>query len=178
MSPEDAAKFASVLNKLIANDPALKTSADVKALKAASKTKRTKEVLNWRGGGGFKVAHLSPVCFHYDPELDRVMLTPEATGETLIESVAANLGFTLLHPDDDYIFDARRGNTLLNVFEGVATIEVVDFLVSHIQPGETIVLAATAVMDGVRQHLRKTVRGSRVVALPDDMFRYSESGDQ
>lgn len=178
VSPEDAAKFASVLNKLIANDPALKTSADVKALKAASKTKRTKEVLNWRGGGGFKVAHLSPVCFHYDPELDRVMLTPEATGETLIESVAANLGFTLLHPDDDYIFDARRGNTLLNVFEGVATIEVVDFLVSHIQPGETIVLAATAVMDGVRQHLRKTVRGSRVVALPDDMFRYSESGDQ
>lgn len=178
VTPEDAAKFTNVLNKLIADDPVLKKSAEMKALKAASKTKRTKEIVNWRGGGGFQVAHLSPVCFHYDPELDRVMLTPEATGETLIESVAANLGFTLLHPDDDYIFDARRGNSLLNVIEGVATIDVVDSLVSHVQPGETIVLAATAVMDGVRQHLRKAVKGSRVVALPDDVFNYSKDGDQ
>lgn len=178
VSPEDAAKFTSVLNKLIKDDPELKKSVEVKTLKAASKTRRTKEVLNWRGGGGFQVAHLSPACFDYAPELDRVMLTAAATGQTLIESVAANLGFTLLHPDDDYIFDARRGNALLKVVEGVATTEIIDWLASQIQPGETIVLAATTVMDGVRQHLRKLVKGSRVVALPDDMFRYSEGGDQ
>lgn len=178
VSPEDAAKFTSVLNKLIADDPEAKKDARVKALKAAAKTRRTKEVVNWRGGGGFQVAHLSPACFDYDPALDRVMLTAAATGETLIESVAANLGFTLLHADDDYIFDARRGNALLKVVEGVATIEIVDWLASQIQPGETIVLAATTVMDGVRQHLRKLVKGSRVVALPDDVFRYSEGGDQ
>ena len=178
VSPEDAAKFTSVLNKLIKDDPELKKSIEVKTLKAASKTRRTKEVVNWRGGGGFQVAHLSPACFDYAPELDRVMLTAAATGQTLIESVAANLGFTLLHPDDDYIFDARRGNALLKVVEGVATTEIVDWLASQIQPGETIVLAATTVMDGVRQHLRKLVKGSRVVALPDDMFRYSEGGDQ
>lgn len=178
VSPEDAAKFASVLNKLIKDDPELKKSVEVKSLKAASKTRRTKEVINWRGGGGFQVAHLSPACFDYDPALDRVMLTAAATGETLIESVAANLGFTLLHPDDDYIFDARRGNALLKVVEGVATTEIVDWLASQVQPGETIVLAATTVMDGVRQHLRKLVKGSRVVALPDDVFRYAEGGDQ
>lgn len=178
VSPEEAAKFTSVLNKLIKDDPELKKSVEVKTLKAASKTRRTKEVLNWRGGGGFQVAHLSPACFDYTPELDRVMLTAAATGQTLIESVAANLGFTLLHPDDDYIFDARRGNALLKVVEGVATIEIVDWLASQIQSGETIVLAATTVMDGVRQHLRKLVKGSRVVALPDDVFRYSEGGDQ
>lgn len=178
VSPEDAAKFTSVLNKLIKDDPELKKSIEVKTLKAASKTRRTKEVVNWRGGGGFQVAHLSPACFDYAPELDRVMLTAAATGQTLIESVAANLGFTLLHPDDDYIFDARRGNALLKVVEGVATTEIVDWLASQIQPGETIVLAATTVMDGVRQHLRKLVKGSRVVALPDDVFRYSEGGDQ
>lgn len=177
VSPEDAAKFTSVLNKLIKDDPELKKSIEVKTLKAASKTRRTKEVVNWRGGGGFQVAHLSPACFDYAPELDRVMLTAAATGQTLIESVTANLGFTLLHPDDDYIFDARRGNALLKV-EGVATTEIVDWLASQIQPGETIVLAATTVMDGVRQHLRKLVKGSRVVALPDDVFRYSEGGDQ
>lgn len=178
VSPEDAAKFTSVLNKLIKDDPELKKSVEVKTLKAASKTRRTKEVLNWRGGGGFQVAHLSPACFDYAPELDRVMLTAAATGQTLIESVATNLGFTLLHPDDDYIFDARRGNALLKVVEGVATTEIVDWLASQIQPGETIVLAATTVMDGVRQHLRKLVKGSWVVALPDDVFRYSEGGDQ
>lgn len=178
VSPEDAAKFTSVLNKLINDNPELKKSVEVKTLKAASKTRRTKEVLNWRGGGGFQVAHLSPACFDYDTALGRVMLTAAATGETLIESVAANLGFTLLHPDDDYIFDAHRGNALLKVVEGVATTEIVDWLASQIQPGETIVLAATTVMDGVRQHLRKLVKGSWVVALPDDVFRYSEGGDQ
>lgn len=178
VSPEDAAKFTSVLNKLIKDDPELKKSFEVKTLKAASKTRRTKEVVNWRGGGGFQVAHLSPACFDYNPELDRVILTAAATGQTLIDSVAANLGFTLLHADDDYVFDARRGNALLKVVEGVATVEIVDWLASQVQPGETIVLAATTVMDGVRQHLRKLVKGSRVVALPDDVFRYSEGGDE
>lgn len=178
VSPDDAAKFTSVLNKLITDDEDAKKSGIIKQLKAASKTKRTKELLNWRGGGGFQVAHLSPSCFDYDPALDRVMLTAEATGQTLVESVAANLGFTLLHADDDYVFDARRGNALLKVVEGVATTEIVDWLASQIQSGETIVLAATTVMDGVRQHLRRAVKGSRVVALPDDMFRYSEGGDQ
>lgn len=178
VSPDDAAKFVSVLNKLIKDVPDLKKSAEVKALKAASKTKHTKEVVNWRGGGGFHVAHLSPACFDYDSEIDRVMLTAAATGDTLVESVAANLGFTLLHADDDYIFDGRRGNALLKVVDGVATIELVDSLTSHIQPEETIVLAATSVMDGVRQHLRRAVKGSRVVALPDDVFRYSEGGDK
>ena len=146
----------------------------VKRLLATAPSKKR----NWRGGGGFQVAHLSPACFDYAPELDRVMLTAAATGQTLIESVAANLGFTLLHPNDDYIFDARHGNALLKVVEGVATTEIVDWLASQIQPGETIVLAATTVMDGVRQHLRKLVKGSQVVALPDDVFRYSEGGDQ
>lgn len=178
VSPEDAAKFTSVLNKLIADDPEAKKSTIVKQLKASSKTKRTKEVVNWRGGGGFQVAHLSPACFDYDPELDRVILTPKATGDVLVTSVAANLGFDLLHADDDYVFDGRRGNSLLKVIEGVATVEQVDWLVSQIQEGETIVLAATSVMDGAREHLRKACKGSRVVAIPDEIFRYSQGGDQ
>lgn len=177
VSPEDAAKFTSVLNKMIAHDPEAKKDPRVKALKAAAKTKRTKEVVNWRGGGGFHVAHLSPSCFDYDPALDRVMLTPEATGAVLVSSVAANLGFSLLHPDDDVVFDGQRGNSLLKVVEGVATIEEVDRLVEQIQPGETIVLAATVVLDGVREHLRRVCKGSRVVAIPDDLFLYSQGGE-
>lgn len=176
VSAEDAATFTRVLNKLVKDDPEAKKHPLVKALKAASKTARTKDVINWRGGGGFQVAHLSPACFDYDPKLGRVMLTEDATGQVLIESVAANLGFRLLNPDDDYVFDARRGNALLKVIEGVATTEIVDWLASQVQPGETIVLAATSVMDGVREHLRTAVKGSRVMALPDELFPYSEGG--
>lgn len=54
VSPDDAAKFTSVLNKLIADDPAAKQDPCIKALKEAAKTRRTKEVINWRGGGGSK----------------------------------------------------------------------------------------------------------------------------
>lgn len=63
VSADDAAKFTSVLNKLIADDPEARKDPRIKGLKAASKTKRTKDVVNWRGGGGFQVAHLSPSCF-------------------------------------------------------------------------------------------------------------------
>lgn len=175
VSPDDAAKFTTVLKKLIDNDPDVKKSALVKKLKSASKTKFTKEVINWRGGGGFQVAHLSPPCFEYDPILGRVMLTEEATGQVLIESVAANLGFKLLHADDDSVFDGARGNSLLKVHEGIATTDLVDQLVSQLQPDERIVLAATIVQDGVREHLRKACTGSRLIAIPDDIFRYAES---
>ncbi|WP_338089213.1 site-specific DNA-methyltransferase [Nanchangia anserum] len=178
VSPDDAAAFTRVLNKLITNDPEAKKDPRVKALKAAAKTARGADVINWRGGGGFQIAHLSPACFDYDPALDRVLLTADATGDALVASVAANLGFTLSHPDDDYLFDGRRGNALLKVVDGIATTDIVDSLASEIQPGETIVLAATAVMDGVRHHLRQAVKGSRVVAIPDDVFRYTQGGDQ
>lgn len=178
ISADDAQKLTSLLNRAIRDYPDLKKSKDIQAVKQIVKTRRSKDVVNWRGGGGFQVAHLSPACFDYDPELDRVMLTAEATGRTLIESVAANLGFELLHADDDYVFDGRRGNALLKVVEGVAAPAIVDWLVSQVQPGETIVLAATSVMDGVRQQLRKAVKGSRVVALPDDVFRYTQGGDE
>lgn len=178
VSPEDAAKFTSVLNKLIADDPEAKKSPLVKALKAAAKTERTKEVVNWRGGGGFQVARLSPACFDFDPELGLVVLTPEATGETLVKSVAANRGFHLLHADDDYVFDGQRGRSLLKVHEGVASIELVDELLSYLTEGESLVLAATGVADGVREHLRKARPGSRLVHIPDDIFRVSEKGGQ
>lgn len=195
VSPDDAAKFTSVLNKMLKeldesgseadlddgsrpdeDDEPLGKSAAVKALKVAAKTKRTKDVINWRGGGGFQVAHLSPACFDYDPTLDRVMLTDAATGSNLVASVAANLGFRLLDGKAS-IFDGRRGNAMLKVVEGAATIEIVDWLTSQVTAGETVVLAATSVMDGAREHLRRSCKGSRVIAIPDDLFRYSEGGD-
>lgn len=214
MEPDDAATFTRLLNKLVKESPTLAASLDpdaseqnqdksrkrkrkeppskevfdevIKLLKGAAKTARTKEQVNWRGGGGFQVAHLSPACFDYDPNLDRVMLTESATGETLKRAIAANLGFRLLDPDDEtdddtfaaLCFHGRRGNAFLYVYEGAASTGLVDWLVSRIRPGETIVLAVTSVADGIREHLRRSCKGSRVVVIPDDIFRFSKGGDE
>ena len=178
VTAKDAADFTKVLNKLIADNEDMKKDAAIKWLKAKAKTKRLKTVINWRGGGGFHIAHLAPACFDYDETYDRVMLTAAATGETLIRSVAANLGYALLPSSEAGIFDARRGTSYLKVIEGVATEETVDWLVSNLHPGETILLAAVTVMDGVREHLRRSCKGSRVIVLPDDVFSYQRGGEE
>lgn len=177
VSPEDAAKFTQVLNKLIADDPEAKKDSRIKALKAATKTKRSKEVINWRGGGGFQLAHLSPACFDYDPQLDRVFLTEAATGDTLVASIAANLGFQLLQGENP-VFDAKRGKTFLKVVEGIVTVGEIDVLATHLQPNETMTLVATGVLDGVRQYLRQKVKGARIVLIPDEIFKLNKGGDQ
>lgn len=174
VTPEDAANFTSVLNKLVADDPALKNDKAVKALKKLAKTRNLKGVVNWLGGGGFQVAHLAAACFDYDPELDRVVLTDAATGELLVRSVAANLGFTIIPDEERVAFDGRRGKTMLRVVEGLADERLVDDLVAQLADDESLVIAATGVVDGVRERLRKARRGSRVVHIPDGIFSYSK----
>lgn len=178
VSANDAAKFVSVLNKILAEHPEMKKESLVKELKALTKTKKAKGVANWRGGGGFQVAHLSPECFDYDEELNRVVLTDSAHGERLIRSVAANLGFAMLEKEQSYVFDAKRGNAFLKVVESAVTIELVDWLSSHLSQGDSMVIAAVCILDGVREHLRKTARGSRIISIPDDMFRIPQRGDE
>ena len=178
MSADDAADFNKFLNKLIADDDELKKSDAVKRLKNLSKTRKMKEVINWRGGGGFQVAHLSPGCFDYDPKYDSVMLTEAAKGDILIRSVAANLGFRLIDKETGSMFDGEKGRSLLKVIDGVATREVVDWLVSRAEPDKTIVIAAVSIMDGVREYLRKACKGSRIVVIPDDIFHYSKGDEE
>lgn len=178
VSAEDANKFNSILNKLIADDDALKKDETVKKLKALSKTQLTRDTVNWRGGGGFQVAHLSPSCFDYSPVLDRVVLTDAAEGDVLRKSVAANLGFKLLEHRCNSVFDARRGNSMLKVVDGVATVEVAEWLLAQLKPNETLVLAALSIMDGVREYLRHNRKGSRVISIPDDLFHFSKGGEE
>lgn len=175
VSIEDAVVFNQVLNKLLKENPGLKEKDEIKQLKALTKTKKTKSCFNWRGGGGFQVAHLSPACFDYDPELNRVVLTPDATGETLIASVCANLGFNRLEAGS--VFDGRKGKMLLKVFEGYADPELAATLVSQLADDETLMLAATNVLDGTREALRKMRRGSRVARIPEGIFPYKRGAE-
>lgn len=171
VTPEDAQKFNSVLNKVLAANSDLKTEAVVKALKTATKTKNAKGVVNWRGGGGFTVAHLSPQCFDYSPELNLVTLTEAATGPTLVNSVAANLNFALT-PNNRH-FDGKRGSMFLKVVEGRLDREKVEELLTHLGEGEGATLAATELEPGVRQFARTTDKPCQIVHIPNGIFSYS-----
>ena len=173
LSPEDAQKFNSALNKVLAANPELKTEAVVKALKAATKTKNQKGVVNWRGGGGFTVAHLAPQCFDYVPELGLVTLTELATGATLVNSVAANLNFSLT-PDNRF-FNGKRGSMFLKVVEGRLDKDKAEELLAHLNEGEGVTLAATELEPGIRQFARTTDKPCQIVHIPNDIFTYSET---
>ena len=173
LSPEDAQKFNSALNKVLAANPELKTEAVIKALKTATKTKNQKGVVNWRGGGGFTVAHLAPQCFDYVPELGLVTLTEAATGAALVHSVAANLNFSLT-PDHRH-FDGKRGSMFLKVVEGRLDKDKAEELLAHLDNGEGVTLAATELEPGVRQFARTTDNPCQIIHIPNDIFKYSKT---
>lgn len=137
------------------------------------KTKKSPDMINWRGGGGFQVAHLSPACFDYDPEVGLVSLTRAAfESDNLARAVAAHMNFRLT--SEDPVFTGRRGRTRLVVTTATATPETVSELVSYLNEDEKLVLASTAVDPEVQQALRQARRGSRVLHIPNDLFRVHE----
>jgi adenine-specific DNA-methyltransferase len=169
MTADEAQRFTTLLNKLITDDDDLKKSSVVKELKARTKTVKTKEALNWRGGGGFHVARLAPPCFDYDPELGMVTLTENVENlETLTASVAANLRFRLT--PEHRIFHGVQGRMRLFVTRTPLTPEFVSEVASHLQEGEGLTIASTVVLDGAAQALRECARGSRVLHIPHDLF--------
>lgn len=134
---------------------------------------RPSTVRNWLGGGGFTVAHLAPQCFDYAPELGLVTLTEAATGSTLVNSVAANLNFTLT-PDNRH-FDGKRGSMFLKVVEGRLDKDKTEELLAHLDDGEGVTLAATELEPGIRQFARTTDKPCQIVHIPNDIFTYSET---
>lgn len=172
LTPDDAQKLTSLLNKALKEQDDLKKSADIKALKALVKTKNSGKVVNWLGGGGFTVARLAPSCYDYTPETGYTHLTDAATGETFIASVAANLGFYMSTGEPH--FDGHRNNEHLAVVEGVLTEAKVGDLMAHLSKGHSILFAATNLEEGVRDVVRSYKNGSRVVHIPLDLFPFGE----
>lgn len=167
LTADEAQKLVSLLNKAVKGEPDLKKSADLKAVKDLVKTTKTPDTINWRGGGGFTVAKLSPTCFDYLPDLGITVLTEHATGEVLNKSVAANLGFPLT---DEPMFVGKRNREYLAVVEGVLTTDKVDDLMAQLPDKHSIVFAATEVPEGVAQHVRNYKNGSNVVHIPSSLF--------
>ncbi|MEW1938460.1 site-specific DNA-methyltransferase [Dietzia maris] len=135
------------------------------------KTKKGPEIVNWRGGGGFRVMELSPPVFEFDPDLHLVLLTDDAQGETLVASIAANLGF--IKTPDELPFHGRKGQMRLVVVEGSVTKQTVDDVLAHLPVDERVTIAALSVPDGIRKYLRDRSRGSVIKHVPDDLFPFS-----
>lgn len=167
MEPEDAAKFASLLSKVIKDDPGLKKSPVIKQLRARTRTRKV-ETVNWRGGGGFQVAHLSPAVFDYDRDLAGVTLTAAAEDPGIfIPAVAAALGF---RRTTGGFFNGEDGAQKLFVTRAPLTREYAREIASHLKGTGSVVVAATVVLDGAAEELRRAARGSRVVHVPGSLF--------
>ena len=144
-----------------------------KAVGEQLKTRKSPDTINWRGGGGFQVAHLSPTLFDYDLKLGLVTLTDAAfEGDNLARGVAAHLNYRLT--PEHRIFTGKRGRTRLAVTTVTATPETVQDLVNHLEEGENLVIASTAVDPDSHQAIRKARKGSRVLHIPNDLFRVNE----
>lgn len=166
LSADDAQQLTSLLNKAVKGTE-LATDKAIKAVKALVKTAKSPDTVNWRGGGGFTVAKLSPPCFDFFPDLGMTVLTDAATGDVLDKAVAANTGFYLT---DEPIFVGKRNREYLAVVEGVLTTNKVDDLMAQLPDKHSIVFAATEVPEGVAQHVRNYKNGSNVVHIPSSLF--------
>lgn len=148
--------------------------ATVKTLKQSLAIKKV-TTTQWQGGGGFDVARLSPVWVGV---ANGSMFTTEAaTGEVLARSIAAHLGFRWTG-DDDLRFTGRKGRQRLAVVEGLLTAEKSAELRSSLEPGETVTVACFGAEEGVDEALRRDVRGSRVLVIPDDLFSFDPEASE
>lgn len=168
MTAEDAQKLTSLLNKAVRDQPELKNDKAIKTLKGLVKTTKSKDTVNWRGGGGFTVATLSKPCFDVDEDTGLTVLTEHATATNLTKSVAAHLGFKL--QSQASVFPAKKGSMNLWVTRQPLTTRAVDELVQYVPTGESVLIAATSVMPEVTEHVATACPGSRVVVIPDGLF--------
>lgn len=96
------------------------------------------------------------------------MLKDTATGEALIKSVAANLGFRVT-PDHRH-FHGVRGAMRLVVIEGRLDEAKANDLLAQLPAGEGLTVAATEIDDDIQRQLTSSGRGCRAVHIPGDLF--------
>lgn len=168
LTPEDAQKLTSLLNKAVRDEPDLKKSADLRAVKQLVKTKKSSDTINWRGGGGFTVARLSRDCFDVDEDTGFIVLTEDATARNLSAAVAAHLRFRMT--PDNPVFPAKREKMNLFVTRQPLTQEFIDELVYYVPDGEAVTVAATSADSDLGRYLHKACPGSRIIHLPDGLF--------
>lgn len=126
----------------------------------------------WTGGGGFRELRIAgPTFTALDEEWGGgIAVVANLPADQLARSVAAQLDFTLDLESEASVFAGTRGRARLAVVVGVADDVVVDDVLSSLGDGETAVIAATSHTSAAVQRLTETRPGSRLIAVPDDLF--------
>jgi len=129
-------------------------------------------LVDWGGGGGFRVCEVSPSMFEAEEGL--VFLTAWMTNGALAEATAAQLGFEY---EADPPFAGRKGRVRLAVVDGVVNTAVVRLLTSALYERERVVICGTAIDTDARQFLRELRAGSTLRKIPAALLdEYRSSG--
>jgi adenine-specific DNA-methyltransferase len=123
------------------------------------------ELLDWKGGGGFRVLNVAPSIFTEDSGI--VVLAEGITNGALAEAVAAQLGFAY---QADPPFCGRQGRLRLAVVDGHADEATISLLVNALKEDEKLSLAATSLDPGASSLLAKLRRGSQARVVPQDIL--------
>jgi adenine-specific DNA-methyltransferase len=124
------------------------------------------EVVDWGGGGGFRVLDVAPSMFRADG--GQVFLSEWATNGKLAEVTAAQL-----HYDCEYDppFCGRRGRSRLAVIDGLLNEDVARLLVTALPDNERLVACGTAIDPAARDALRSLRPGSTVRKIPQSILQ-------
>lgn len=129
------------------------------------------ESVGWKGGGGFRVLDVAPSMFDVDEDGFVTLADWLANGQ-LAEATAAQLGFEF---EPDGVFCGRKGRFRLAVLDGLVYEDVVEMLTSALDESERLIVAGTAISDGVEAHLRQLRPGSRVRKIPQSILAAYQS---
>jgi adenine-specific DNA-methyltransferase len=119
------------------------------------------ELLDWKGGGGFRVLDVAPSMFEAEDGL--VFLSDRMTNGDLAEATAAQLGFEY---EPDPPFAGRKGRSRLAVVDGVVNDTVVRLLANSLTESERVVVCGTGIDPEARPVLRGLRPGSTLRKIP------------
>jgi adenine-specific DNA-methyltransferase len=123
---------------------------------------------NWTGGGGFRIVEVAPSM--YQETEGRVVLSDWATNGQLTEVVAAQYEFPF---EPDPPFAGRKGRSRLVVVDGLVDAQVIDLILPHLLPEESLLVCGTAIDESATVALQAKRPGSVVDRIPESaLARY------
>jgi adenine-specific DNA-methyltransferase len=123
------------------------------------------ELVDWSGGGGFRVLDVAPSMFEAQGGL--VFLATWATNGALQETTAAQLGYKYTREPP---FCGVKGRTRLAVVDGLVNDSVVRLLAGATGPAERITVCGTGIDPVARATLKELRPGSTLRKIPSSIL--------
>jgi adenine-specific DNA-methyltransferase len=170
----DLAKQALTTFKAFAEDGHFDEVLDAKTrralertLREAGRTTTVSTGTGWTGGSGFRVLRVADSMFVADEDGD-LYLAEWVQDKALAQAVCAQMRFTF---DPVGPFAGKKGNCRLAVLDAMATEGTIRLLLDALEDGETVLVVAQAIGEGVEQLLREARKGSKIRKMPNDLAR-------